>query len=581
MALLWNEPVHAPLATFPSDPSDAAPGVAALYALFAVHANDIPKAQAALGVAAIPTLLDPYETLNLPWYASPAEWVLAQQAVKGLNPRLDALVTSTLKEGSKAASLPLDHALTLVIAEGPQKTFGIRPLPSLLDATDLGTSPSARRIQAGRVLDRMFAETVGALFATYPDQAAADQLWMRLAQIRELQGRLDGVLGPEDVASLGMNRLPRERLERTIQELIHACSLGNVLTQRLERYTGLGCEPIAANARALVVARGIDPDRLGAMHSLNLLPGNQEQAASWRAIHSEASDPSANEGLWTKLQDSMPPAFGHAPITVEIRSIVRNRLRQAVLTYWSETPAGPTVHERQGLDLIAAFHPESPMRFLRTSLELWSAHNQGRPLSFEFRGQRSAAPVLSLSGPAMRNRRTLRQFINTFADGRLPQAADTAGIPQSLRHTVFAQGLMTKEMAQSLTESHGLSAEHEALWLQRFHLSNEATVTSGHTLNTLALHAPAHRRPPRHRNPPLLTSHGAKTPFSKAPLFSRSGATMAWVRPTESGKRNSGRRLRNPSSFLCPTPGHRPRMGTNPHSRYEVPSTFSVSYGPA
>ncbi len=476
LTLLWNADDQGPLAVFPEDPEAEPAEVAALYALFAAAAGDAAKAERALALSTSYVLTQPGPHPS--WHSSVAGWVLAQRAVSGLDPRLDDLARLTLYGLFQGEARP---SLAAVIAERPNNSFGVLHESPQDDA--IAVDAASQTIRLLRALDRSFVETVGALFASSPDAAHFDHLLMRLAQIRELwnQAETVGIEGPfEHWRSM-------ERVERTAGELLTACRLDANLQGLLKHYTGLPCAYIESTFAELLVARGLEPDRLGSIRALTVMSEPETQAASWRACLTEvglrAWAPSSfahhadfghlglvasRQGTWAVLETVGAIDFESAPTASEVRFKVRERLRLGIEQAMAQVSPGPIRYERYGLDLIAAFHPESPAYYSRAALEFRVAYDSTRPVEMTYRGHLAPMPQARLSEASALNRQTLRRFINTFSSGRLAEAARTSKLSPTVLHAMLGTGVLTQKILRRLAAFHGLSAERTAEWEAAF-----------------------------------------------------------------------------------------------------------------
>ncbi len=133
----------------------------------------------------------------------------------------------------------------------------------------------------------------------------------------------------------------------------------------------------------------------------------------------------------------------HASMT-EVKELIRQRLKSAVRS-GIQNQTGQLAYELEGIDSIAAFHPESPgyWRFVSIALRTAMAVAFRADITFTAGG----APTALLSGFLARaeaaRQRALRQFINEFGDGHLPKVASRASMQPAWLHRLLRTGHLT------------------------------------------------------------------------------------------------------------------------------------------
>ncbi len=163
--------------------------------------------------------------------------------------------------------------------------------------------------------------------------------------------------------------------------------------------------------------------------------------------------------------------WGAQASTAEMQKVLQHAITQPIIHALSPSKADGLERARAGklllrapsVDVAAAFHPNSPAYWFRDSV-LLRAIADHEPVPIELKGRSGRGLVLKRDPYAEENIRALRQLLNIHFDGRLPRAAEAAGLHLFTLHHAMRTGFIAHQTLESLLRALPLSdRQREAL----------------------------------------------------------------------------------------------------------------------
>ncbi len=564
LTYFWNEAGLYPWTTIPAT-EERAPsrGTRALYSLFAYAAGDVAKAKASLYAGTLAPEASPQTELEeispVPgqahrFFESHSLWILALRQAAARDPRLEDIALVEFERHvatlAKAESPSPGRYAALVLAHSPQGFFGSNPGPNLTGTLISEPSQVPAGILTARLvgLEAAYIETLAALLASEILPDLFDALIIQLTLFRFAEHMLEThtptarwIDALEPLESNSHHRLFSDRVRETVTELRTLCEEPSPLQSRrdnIERLVGLQCETFVGAFEALLVRRGGTEDadmgvlvstsrygRASTSHHLALTrliawlgeDGRPQRHraqpvayAAQDAIFGHGGSPGflSNAGrTWYAPVLGSPLEFpNETPTLFALRTALRARLKQAVsetiAPFRTASTPSTAYYDLQGVDGIAALHPESPHYWQRTALELRAFHEakDQSPSEDGFMWLLGGAPAVTPEDPISparwKTQRVFRQFVNRYAAGHLPELAKKSGFSLLFLHHVLQSGEIEPRAFRHLTSTVVRDEAHITDWTSKLFGPNAEGTDSGGLMPVGLEPKPDHNRNP-------------------------------------------------------------------------------------
>ncbi len=462
---------------------------ASLYLLYATERGLLGRAQRALDLVALLPESILGESAQGPQVFSErkAFEILAKRGARVFDPRQEEIAWNDHLTASAGDGLSTGELAGLVVAENPRGFLGVHAA-SMFGIRE-GTMVSALNIDE-RLRD-LYISTVFALLVSEAKPHLLDPLLRRLVAADLVVAAMDEGLPLR--GWLGRHQETyRARLMETVARLKDFCEAqipgrvfpteGSVAASRL----GLACDEVGPQVARLLRRRFGSDDVRHVFAQLERPNDAFELLALVHLIHAPAYGQGDGEGTFGALRadfvtsapllsSSMmsvqdPLAFAADVTSKEVASALtagwREKVRNGILAL--ENQDTPHHYELDGIDFIQTTNPSSPAYFSREAMEYRMLQTVG-DVAYRLNGYpmltvRYPAELLaSEAGPGQAEReenvRRLRRLINLEADGRLPLAAEKAGLSTDAVHRIMRTGLLTYYDFVRLMGGFGFSEE--------------------------------------------------------------------------------------------------------------------------
>ncbi len=433
------------------------------------------------------------DDFSLRWTSLGGE-AFARRGLSRIDPRQDNLALLALARLRRLEGQVPDallHGLTYLL-DTPGGFLGLSVGASLVTGKKASPVRTAKDwLAIEKSLSRQYLDTLTALLSSDFRPYRFDALFRALVRIRFALEQISTASRPRPLSPKTWSKNFRETfydelVRRSVYDLSNFCThaekiLGETHTF-LDYYIGFpaSCGVVQESAQNLLDAR--QGHTAGSLFETLGYDENAEALAFDVLIKSldMSSGPymltaqKDNTGTASDLPHQMrmaapliewPP---HASMT-EVKELIRQRLKSAVRS-GIQNQTGQLAYELEGIDSIAAFHPESPgyWRFVSIALRTAMAGAFQADITFTAGGAPSGAPSGFLATAEAARRRALRHFINEFGDGHLPKVASRASMQPAWLHRLLRTGHLTATDFERLLGDHnGWPEEMRTRWLER------------------------------------------------------------------------------------------------------------------